>query len=62
MAKGNDEIASEILQEIIKAKASIIATASQIDTKKQMIEEHLGNDAVTETFKKIYLAVVKPID
>jgi len=58
------EIAGLIVQEIIKAKAAVIVSNVNANTqgKMSLVNEHLSDEAIATTYKKIFAAVNNPSD
>ncbi|MNC23837.1 hypothetical protein D3C75_718730 [compost metagenome] len=60
MSKGYDEIAAEIVEKLVLARATAttstaVGNSTHLNT---LFEKYLSDDAVAETYKAVYKAVV----
>ena len=55
MSKTTYEVAADILQEVIKARAQVISQFS--GGKIEAMNKHLGDEAIAESFKVIFDSV-----
>lgn len=53
MAKGFDEIASEIVQEVVRARGQALSGVSQGGVQDALVWKYLSDDAITELYRKV---------
>lgn len=60
MSKGNDDLASEIVQAVIQARGAVIANATS--NRGEYMKMYLSDEAIAETYKAIIKALNNPYD
>lgn len=60
MAKGFDEIAGEIVEKLILARGTAIASSSGNTTHvNTLFEKYLSDEAIAKSYKDIYKAILE---